>query len=209
MTLIVTAMIGDYSIMAADRKQSIHPDFDVFSFFIPKPEDTTKIILHNGVAFTGSGNSLILDRIKSYYKSLIDININEIVEDKSTYFESVSDFKGLNFAISMVITDCVFLNVFHFQNDDKYLYKAIRSDVIYDSKFKIVILPPSDVDYSNIFNYCQLEFSKLISYNENSIVVALKKIFRKISNESKYVSSDFDVVFLPLYNGHSICNIKN
>lgn len=209
MTLIVTAMIGNYSIMAADRKQTIDPNFWMFQNFVP---DITKIILHDGVAFTGSGNASILDIIKQYYKNLIDKDINKVLLDHTKYFNETSDFKGLNFVTSTVITGGIFLNIFHLQDEKSYYIVYIRSDQIYNNDaFKIVILPPSDINpfVFDIKNCCETEFLKLVIYDEYSIINALKNIFKIVNTKSKQVSSDFDVVFLPISNGNDIKYIKN
>lgn len=207
MTLIVTAMIGNYSIMAADKKQTIDPYFSLFQHLVP---DTTKIVLHKGIAFTGSGNANILDDIKSHYINLINNEIIKITEDQSSYFNKISDFNGLNFTICAILSSGVFLNIFYLQNSTQYIFKFFRSDhQIENNNFKIGILYPPDIKYDSVFEYSYKEFSKLHNLDKISIIDSLKNIFKKFSTESKFISADFDVVFLEKDKTYFIENIEN
>lgn len=212
MTLIVTAMIGNYSIMAADRKQSLNPNFEYLSKLINfnSFEDVSKIVLKENCFFSGTGNASILHSIKEYYIDLIDNDIDKITTDNSKYFEEKSDFNGLNFVISTCLNSGVFLNMFYIQESNKYIFNFLRSDFeIPNNNFKISILNPPDIKNNFIFEYCNKEFSKLNKFDSQTITKSFKKIFRFFSDESKYISSDFNIVFFEKNKVPYIKYIKN
>lgn len=194
MTLIVSAMIGQYSVLAADRKQS-----NLFTILIGKSflKDITKIRLVSGIAFSGTGRASILNKIKSDFTTIIHKNPQELlVDDKFKYFNKISDFKGLNFVVSLQLSTGEYLHKFYLQGKNSY-YKhfEISNNRKTSNPFNIMVLQPADIDFDEALNYCINAFASSENESKETIVLKMKNIFKHYSKKSKFVSSDFDIVF--------------
>lgn len=194
MTLIVSAMIGQYSVLAADRKQS-----NLFTILIGKSflKDITKIRLVSGIAFSGTGRASILNKIKSDFTTIIHKNPQELlVDDKLKYFNKISDFKGLNFVVSLQLSTGEYLHKFYLQGKNSY-YKhfEISNNRKTSNPFNIMVLQPADIDFDEALNYCINAFASSENESKETIVLKMKNIFKHYSKKSKFVSSDFDIVF--------------
>lgn len=207
MTLIVSGMIGKYSILAADRKQS-----NLFTILINNSflKDITKIRLVSGVAFSGTGRASILNAIKDDFTRLINETPQKLlIDDKIYYFNHISDFKGLNFVVTMQLNTGVFIHKFYLQGKDSY-YNHIESssNKSENNPYNIMVLQPADVDIDDILKYCIGVFSNSENDNKEAIIQKLKIIFETYSKASKFVSADFDVVFQSADEASTILNIK-
>jgi len=206
-TLIVSGMIGKYSILAADRKQS-----NLFTILINNSflKDITKIRLVSGVAFSGTGRASILNAIKDDFTRLINETPQKLlIDDKIYYFNHISDFKGLNFVVTMQLNTGVFIHKFYLQGKDSY-YNHIESssNKSENNPYNIMVLQPADVDIDDILKYCIGVFSNSENDNKEAIIQKLKIIFETYSKASKFVSADFDVVFQSADEASTILNIK-
>lgn len=194
MTLIVSAMIGQYSILAADRKQS-----NLFTILIGKSflKDITKIRLVSGIAFSGTGRASILNKIKSDFTTIIHRNPEDLlVDDKLKYFNQISDFKGLNFVVSLQLSTGEYLHKFYLQGKDSYYnHFELSNNRNNSNPFKIMVLQPADIDFEDTLNYCINAFANSENESKETIVLKMKNIFKHYSQKSKFVSSNFDIVF--------------
>lgn len=194
MTLIVSAMIGQYSVLAADRKQS-----NLFTILIGKSflKDITKIRLVSGVAFSGTGRASILNKIKADFTEIIHKNPENILEDdKLTYFNNVSDFKGLNFVVSMPLNTGKYLHKFYLQGKDSYYnYYEYPNDRKTSNPLNVMVLQPADIDFDTALKYCLEAFQDIEYIDKETILLKMKEIFKYFSTASKFVSADFDIVF--------------
>lgn len=207
-TLIVSAMIGKYSILVADRKQS-----NLFTTLIGKSflKDVTKIRLVSGVAFTGSGRVFILDKVKAHFTTIIERNPEELLwDDKLKYFNKISDFKGLHFVVSLPLKQEMYLHKFYLQVKNSYHnHFEYSNNRIISNPFNIMALPPSDVDFDDALKYCVEIFNNSESINKETIVLKMRTIFKHYSKASKFVSSDFDIVFQSHDENPVIINVPN
>lgn len=193
MTLIVSAMVGQYSVLAADRKQS-----NLFTILINKSflKDITKIRVVSGIAFSGTGRASILNEIKDDFTKIIEETPEKIlVDDRLDYFNNKSDFKGLNFVVTLQLSTGVFLHKFYLQGTDGYYNHVERSDIKPKiNPFNIMVLQPADVEFNDALNYC-IEVFKNSTGDKHAIISKMKLIFSHYSKTSKFVSGDFDIVF--------------
>lgn len=200
MTIVLTAMIGKYCIMAADRKES----YNLSSFIgrinqkLRPPSEVNKIVIANNNSFSGTGSVRVLNVFKKYFKNIALktphklYNINEYIE----LFNKKSDFDGLNFCVISPISDG-FISTMYYYLDKKYTSYMISSNMGY-KKGKGQILGPSDIIYNDLMSE-YLNMIELLSneddINEQIIIDYLKVFFKRNSKKSKYVSSNFDIVF--------------
>lgn len=207
-TLIVSAMVGQYSVLAADRKQS-----NLFTILIGKSflKDITKIRLVSGVAFSGTGRASILNDIKMDFTHEIKEHPEKfLVDDKLSYFNKKSDFKGLNFVASLQLNTGDFLHKFYLQGKDSYYNHIEHSGAVIETNpFNIMVLQPADIDFEDALNECIKIFSGSEQDTEEMIILKMKKIFTQYSQKSKFVSSDFDIVFQASGKESSIRYILN
>jgi hypothetical protein len=187
-------MIGQYSVLAADRKQS-----NLFTILIGKSflKDITKIRLVSGIAFSGTGRASILNKIKSDFTTIINKSPQELlVDDKLKYFNKISDFKGLNFVVSLQLSTGEYLHKFYLQGKNSY-YKhfELSNNRKTSNPFNIMVLQPADIDFDEALNYCINAFASSENESKETIVLKMKNIFKHYSKKSKFVSSDFDIVF--------------
>lgn len=208
MTLIVSAMIGQYSVLAADRKQS-----NFFTTLIGKSflRDTTKIRLINGIAFTGGGRVFILDKIKAEFTAIIKKDPEELLlDDKLKYFNNISDFNGLNFVVALPLKDKKYLHKFYLQGKESYYnYFEHSNDILDLNKFNIMALPPADVSFDEVLKYCIELFKNSEDMTKETILLKMRTIFKYYSSVSKFVSSDFDIVFQNHDDESIIINVPN
>jgi hypothetical protein len=194
LTLIVSAMIGKYSVLAADRKQS-----NLFTILINKSflEDITKIRLVSGIAFTGTGRASILNDIKADFAQLINKDpLKLLSDDKIDYFNNKSDFKGLNFVITLQLNTGDFLHKFYLQGKNSYSnYIEHSNNRVNSNPFNIMVLQPADIDFNSSLKYCIKIFNDINNDDKGTIILKMKEIFNTYSKASKFVSSDFDIVF--------------
>lgn len=207
MTLIVSGMIGKYSILAADRKQS-----NLFTILINNSflKDVTKIRLVSGVAFSGTGRASILNEIKDDFTHLINKSPEKLLlDDKINYFNHISDFKGLNFVVTMELNTGVFIHKFYLQGKDSYYNHVESSNNKSEANpHNIMVLQPADVDIDSILKYCINVFDNSKNDDKDTIIQKLKTIFDTYSKASKFVSADFDVVFQSADEEATILNVK-
>lgn len=194
MTLIVSAMIGQYSVLAADRKQS-----NLFTILINRSflKDITKIRLVSGVAFSGTGRASILNEIKEDFTRIIQDQPEKIlVDNRLDYFNQKSDFKGLNFVVTLKLSTGEFLHKFYLQGSDYYSNHIERSGIKAKiNPFNIMVLQPADVEFNDALNYCISTFKDIEHNDKCNIIEKMKTIFMHYSKQSKFVSSEFDIVF--------------
>lgn len=207
MTLIVSGMIGKYSILAADRKQS-----NLFTILINNSflKDITKIRLVSGVAFSGTGRASILNAIKDDFAHLINESPEKLLlDDKINYFNHISDFKGLNFVVTMQLNTGAFIHKFYLQGKESY-YNHVESsnNKSETNPYNIMVLQPADVDIDSILKYCINVFENSKNDDKDAIIQKLKTIFDTYSKASKFVSADFDVVFQSADEEATILNVK-
>lgn len=207
MTLIVSGMIGKYSILAADRKQS-----NLFTILINNSflKDITKIRLVSGIAFSGTGRASILNAIKDDFTNLIKENPEKLLLDnKINYFNHISDFKGLNFVVTMQLNTGAFIHKFYLQGKNSYYNHVESSNNKSEiNPYNIMVLQPADVNIDDALKYCIDVFKNSINDNKETIIQKLKIIFDTYSKESKFVSADFDVVFQSANEEPIILNVK-
>lgn len=206
MTLIVSAMIGQYSVLAADRKQS-----NLFTILINRSflKDITKIRVVSGIAFSGTGRASILNEIKDNFTKIIEENPEKLlVDDRLDYFNNKSDFKGLNFLVTLQLSTGEFIHKFYLQGTDGYYNHIERSDVKPKiNPFNIMVLQPADVEFSDALNYCIEIFKNMTNDDKYTIILKMKAIFSQYSKQSKFVSGDFDIVFQKEGEQTTIINI--
>lgn len=200
-------MIGKYSILAADRKQS-----NLFTILINNSflKDITKIRIVSGVAFSGTGRASILNAIKDDFTHLINESPEKLLlDDKINYFNHISDFKGLNFVVTMQLNTGAFIHKFYLQGKDSY-YNHVESsnNKSETNPYNIMVLQPADVDIDSILKYCINVFENSKNDDKDAIIQKLKTIFDTYSKASKFVSADFDVVFQSADEEASILNVK-
>lgn len=200
-------MIGKYSILAADRKQS-----NLFTILINNSflKDITKIRLVSGVAFSGTGRASILNAIKDDFAHLINESPEKLLlDDKINYFNHISDFKGLNFVVTMQLNTGAFIHKFYLQGKESY-YNHVESsnNKSETNPYNIMVLQPADVDIDSILKYCINVFENSKNDDKDAIIQKLKTIFDTYSKASKFVSADFDVVFQSADEEASILNVK-
>jgi hypothetical protein len=187
-------MIGQYSVLAADRKQS-----NLFTILIGKSflKDITKIRLVSGIAFSGTGRASILNKIKSDFTTIIHKNPQElIVDDKLKYFNKISDFNGLNFVVSLQLSTGEYLHKFYLQGKNSYYnHFELSNNRKTSNPFNIMVLQPADIDFDEALNHCINAFSSSENESKETIVLKMKNIFKHYSKKSNFVSSDFDIVF--------------
>lgn len=207
-TLIVSAMVGQYSVLAADRKQS-----NLFTTLIGKSflRDTTKIRLIHGVVFTGGGRVFILDKIKADFTAIIQKDPEELlVDDKLKYFNQISDFNGLNFVVALPLKDEQYLHKFYLQGKDSYYnYFEHSNDRLALNPFNVMALPPADVSFDDALKYCIKLFNSSEDMSKEAILLKMRTIFKYYSRVSKFVSSDFDIVFQSHGDEPTIINVPN
>lgn len=207
MTLIVTAMIGNYSVIAADRKQS-----NLFTILIGKSflKDTTKIEISSNFIYTGTGRVSILNKIKKYFKISINNNKNIIPSEIVNFLDHHSDFNGLNFVSISKNSEQEFIHQFYFQDINKYIPYTLNSKTKdLNNKYNVITLNPADINFKTSIYIAKKEIENLESFEKEDIVNSFKKIFKHFSVNSKFVSSEFDIVFLSNNEISPIINIKN
>lgn len=197
-------MIGEYSVLAADRKQS-----NLFTILINRSflKDITKIRLVSGVAFSGTGRASILNDIKEDFTQIIQEQPEKLlVDDRLDYFNHKSDFKGLNFVFTLQLSTGEFIHKFYLQGSDEYSSHIERSGIKPKiNPFNIMVLQPADVEFNDALNYCIATFKDIEHNEKHNIIEKMKTIFLHYSKQSKFVSSDFDIVF----QGDDEANIIN
>lgn len=211
MTLIVTALIGDYALIAADSKQSYHYNTMLQKTIVSvHPFTDSRITSANGSFFVGSGNTDVLNELNLHFSATANINPEQLFDFNSNLkvVQKNSDFDRLHYITLLRKASGGFVDVSYVQiNDtDHIIYKfETKTPVDYD----FVVIPPMDLDGEYLNEGLEYYIKRMPEINDIYIIEAITEFYRVTRNLSDYISSGFHFILLHKSNPDIVKFIQN
>lgn len=196
MTLIVTAMIGDYALIAASRNRNyIYNKEKECMESTPLTKKESKILIVNDVVLVGSCNVELLKKYNKYFSNIAHNAPEDLKKYKKhlQYFGDNSDFDRVNYYIMFRTKTNQIYQTLYCQTDEisheAHKWKLVKSD-----DYGFYIVPPCDLDGQEVFDRLDYLFSIMPDNSLNSITAVLKQIYTECSDVTPFVTSGFDLV---------------
>lgn len=198
MTLIVTALIGDYALIAADSKQSYHYNTNLQRTIASvHPPTDSRITNANGSFFVGSGNTDVLADLNFHFSKTATITPEKLFDFDSNLkvVESISDFDRLHYITLLRTSSGDFVDVSYVQTSDTdhIIYKF---ETLTPVDYNFVVIPPMDLDGEYLNEGLEYYIKRMPEINDFHIIEAVTEFYRVAKNLSDYISSGFHLILL-------------
>lgn len=198
MTLIVSAMIGDYALIAASRNRNyIYSKEKECMVLTPSTKKESKILIVNDVVLVGSCNVNLLKKYNKYFSNIAKKDPEDLkkYEKHLEYFGDNSDFDRVNYYMMFRSKNNQIYQNLYCQTDD-ILHEAQQWKLVKGDDYGFIVVPPFDLDGQEVFDRLNYLFSIMLDKSLNSIINVLKQLYTECSDVSPFVPSGFHLAVM-------------
>lgn len=198
MTLIVTAIIGEYALIAANR--NINHVYDIEKkcmVLTPLTKKESKILIVNDVVLVGSCNVGLLKKYNKYFSTIAKKDPEDLIkyEKHLEYFGDNSDFDRVNYYMMFRSKANKIYQNLYCQTDEES-HEAHQLQLVQGDDYGFYIVPPFDLDGQEIFDRLDYLFSIMPDKSLNSITNVIKQLYTECSDVSPFVTSGFHLAVM-------------